>query len=98
MSKLTHRLDRLEAVAKKQHLGRCPLCYGHPIAFLYEIHAADPNGPGYLKTGEYFLLEDDDDRIDENACCIQCGAAAARVHLISSAEHAWRNGKRVWVD
>ena len=98
MSKLAQRLDRLEKAVKKHRVGVCQLCYGHPVASIYEIHESDPNGPGYRKTGEYYLLDRDNDRISDHICCIRCGTPAVRIHLISSTEHAWPRGKRLWVD
>ena len=98
MSKLAQRLDRLEKAAKKHRVGVCKLCYGHPIAAIQVMHEPDPNGPGFRKTGEGYLLEHDSDRIGDDLCCRRCGAPATQIHLITGDHGQKPKGRRVWLD
>jgi hypothetical protein len=76
----------------------CRLCYGSPVAAIRVVYEPDPNGPGYRKTGEYYLMDDDDNRVTDELRCRECGMEAIQIHLMSSADIGSKpKGRRVCV-
>src|SRR4051812_19995235 len=82
MARITQRLSRLERGARELGAGRCPLCDGHPMAVLYDMHEPDPNGPGYRRTGECYLVTDYGSNLTDDLHCTACGAEAAQMRVI----------------
>jgi hypothetical protein len=84
MSKINQRLDRLEKAFNGMGGGICRLCYGHPIATIEVMHERDPDGPGYRKTGDCYLMQGDERRITDDLRCLECGAEAVQLHLMTT--------------
>lgn len=98
MLRLMQRLNQLEKAMHNVGGGKCPLCFGYPVAVLDIMHERDPNGPGFRKTGERFLI-DETDRITDDLRCRCCGARAQEVHLMASVGIGpLRQGRRLCVD
>jgi hypothetical protein len=83
MSRINQRLDRLEKAYKGMGGGVCRLCYGHPIARIKVMREQDPDGPGFRKTGECYLMEGEENRVTDDLRCVACGAEALQIHLMA---------------
>lgn len=79
---ITGRLRRLEKVVGELGAGVCRTCHGRPFAAIRIMHEPDPDGPGFRKTGECFLVEGEEDRVADDLRCRACGAEAVQLHLI----------------
>ena len=82
MSKVNSRLGRIERNICRLGGGVCPLCWGEPHATIRVMHERDPNGLGFRKTGDCFLI-DDDNRITDDLRCRRCGTRALQCHLMA---------------
>ena len=78
------KLGQLEKAAAKRGFATCRLCYGHPLASILVMHDRDPDGPGFRKTGDYYLLEGED-RLSDDLRCRRCGTEAVQLHLMDIA-------------
>jgi hypothetical protein len=95
---VTYRLRKLGKAVHGLGVGRCRVCYGHPVATVHVMYAADRHSPGFRKTGDAYLVEGDAGRVTDGLRCRACGAEADQLHLmtIAGVDALLRGGACAW--